>query len=201
MPDRTQIGPSVDAELWQRFRENVKERKGTVRGNLGGELENAIRQYLGDEPAPAMRRFDQRLARIEDSLGVAEADGGIDTFDAPEHTHAPTEQQSTTPDEKPAANAATEKKVQWLAVQVEDEVTEDFQEIHPAVLKNVVKECYGFRSDTAKRYIDELKDHFNLVENPDDNYPTLVTESEHDRILKEQREQRKQDAEEEIDNL
>jgi len=87
--DRKRISPRVDADLWQEFRDSVEERKGQTRGVLGDELENAIRQYLGKHESPALTRMDKRLNRIEQEIGAAPTDGGVDTLSDDEHTHAP----------------------------------------------------------------------------------------------------------------
>lgn len=197
MSDRSQIGPAVDADLWQRFREDVKARKGQVRGVLGDELENAIRDYLSDGPDPEMRRFNQRLARIEEAVGVSSADGGTHTLPDDSHTHAPTDDTERVPDEKPSPNAPTEKKVRWLAAQIRKDVGENFEEVHPTVLREVVKDTYGFRRDTAKRYVEELREYFDLVEHPGD-YPTLVTHDRREDWIKQQRQEREKAAEEEV---
>lgn len=158
MPDRVQIGPAVDAKLWKRFREDVKSRTGTVRGNLGRELENAIREYLKDGPTASEQRMLERLGRIESAVGAAQADGGTHTVDAEPHTHAPSE--------KPAANAPTERKVEYLAERVREDHGGDFDEVARSVLIDTVKSEYGFRSDTAKRYVGELVEHFELEAHP-----------------------------------
>jgi len=195
MSDRTQIGPAVDADLWRRFREDVKARKGQVRGVLGDELETAIRQYLRDEPSPTEQRIDARLARLEDAIGVTSADGGTDTRDAAGHTHAPSRIDDAR-EEKPGANAATEKKVVYLAERVlEQEVPQsrEIQQVARDRLREVVKDEYGFRRDTAKRYVAELVDHFDLHEHPYAD-GILVSESEYQEIV----EQRREDIEAEV---
>lgn len=192
MSERVQIGPAVNAKLWKRLREDVKARKGTVRGNLGTELDNAIRQYLRDGPTPAERKMLDRLERIEANLGTLPADGGADTSHPEPHTHAPTE--------KPAANAATEKKVAYLAECVLDrEVpnTREITSIPRSVLVETVKDEYGFRSDTARRYVEELIDHFDLRDHPQAD-GVLVTAEREAELIEQQSEQAKADAEESL---
>jgi hypothetical protein len=197
MSDRTQIGPSVDAGLWQEFREDVKARKGAVRGNLGTELDKALREYLSDSPRPTERRIDARLTRIEDALGVAEFDGGVDTSEPVEHTHAPTE--------KPAANAATDKKTRWLARRLTAEVRggpdkEPPIEVSRDTIREVVKDEYGFRRDTAKRYVVELIDHLGYVSDP--RADTLVcTPDRRDELLADRRDGAADDANNKMDSI
>jgi hypothetical protein len=185
MSDRKRISPRVDADLWQEFRDSVEERKGQTRGVLGDELENAIRQYLGKHQSPALTRMDKRLNRIEQEIGAAPTDGGVDTVSGDEHTHAPSR---LNPDEKPAANAATEKKVAYLAGCVLDEEVPHERELDMIprdTLVSVVKDEYGFRADTAKRYVDSLIDYFDLKDHPH-NDTLLVSEDRHAEILRQE---------------
>lgn len=193
MPDRVQIGPKVDASLWQRLRNDVEERKGGVRGNLGDELDNAIREYLRDEERPVDQRIEKRIARIEEAVGAAPTDGGTDTFDRPEHTHAPTE----APTERPAANTSTDKKIAWLAKCLRDRHGEGFEEIARGDIVDVVKDEYGFRSDTAKRYVENLIDHFDLMTHPATD-KVLVTDDRHEQIQENRREGLHKEAQDEF---
>jgi len=190
--DRKRISPRVDADLWQEFRDSVEERKGQTRGVLGDELENAIRQYLGEHESPALARMDKRLNRIEQEIGAAPTDGGVDTVSGDEHTHAPSR---LNPDEKPPANAATEKKVAYLAGCVLDEEVPHERELDMVprdTLVSVVKDEYGFRADTAKRYVDSLIDYFDLKDHPN-NDALLVSEDRHAEILRQEADEQLED--------
>ena len=197
MSNREKIGPRVDAQLWQQFREDVQERKGQTRGVIGDELENAIREYLRDDDRPVDRRIEKRIARIEEAVGAAPTDGGVDTFDRDEHTHAPSRLNVT---EKPSANAATDKKVAYLAKTIRDEHSGEFKEIPRRVLVETVKDEYAFRSDTAKRYVERLVDHFDLYDHPKVD-GILVTDARRQEIIEQQREQAREHAETELENL
>jgi len=198
MSDTKRIGVEVDEQLWQEFREEVKRRKGRTSGVLASELENAIRQYIytGEDrdTSDLLREIEERTRRIENHVGGVNSDGGADTSDAPEHTHAPT---PSPPEEKPAANAATEKKIRYLAACVRERVAggrdKDFREVPKDVLRDVVKDEYGFRSDTAKRYVDQLRDHFGLVDHPTAG-PLLVTPDRREELLQ-------QDASDTLEDL
>jgi hypothetical protein len=192
--DRTQIGPTVDAALWREFRENVKDRKGHTRGALGDELENAIREYIRDGSTPTERRIEKRIARIEQAVGAAPTDGGVDAFDSEEHTHAPSRLDVT---EKPSANAATDKKVAYLTECVEEKATEDPDELPRKLLVETVKEEYGFRSDTAKRYVEHLVEEFGLVAHPEID-GMLVSAEKKDTLVEQRREEIKEQAEEKL---
>lgn len=189
MSDRTRIGPAVDAKLWERFRQDVKSRKGTIRGNLGNELDKALREYLNDETNPTERRIDQRLSRIEEAVGIATADGGVDTSQSDSHTHAPPEPDAA-PAEKPAANAATDKKIAWLSEQlIQQEVpnSRDLTEVPRDAVRELVVTEYGFRKDTAKRYVEMLQDEFDLVTHPQ-NDKVLMTQDRREELIRERME-------------
>jgi len=185
MSDREKVGVRVDANLWQQFRQNVEDRHGYTRGVLGKEVDAALRQYLNEGAHPELQRANAKLTRIENALGVADADGGTDTLGAQSHTHAPA---APTVTDKPAANTATDKKVEYLAhcvlekeVQGEDEL----RSVPRSSLIEVVKEEYGFRSDTAKRYVERLVEYFDLLTHPH-NSDLYVTEAEKRELLEQE---------------
>jgi len=189
----------ISKEEYARFKQFVQDTHGMTRGHLKTEIENALREYRKpDNSRDALSRIEDDVATIKATLATAEADGGsvVDTSQDEIHTHAPTD---SVPSEKPKPNSATEKKVRWLAAEVEAEVGEDFNQVLPEVLRETVKDAYGFRRDTAQRYVEELREHFDLVEHPGD-YPTLVTQEYADEWDAEQREQREAEAREEVDD-
>jgi len=193
MSERVQVGPKVDEELWNRLREDVRERKGAVRGNLGDALDNAIREYLRDEERPVDHRIEKRIARIEEAVGAAPTDGGTHTLPEREHTHTRTQ----TPTQKPPSNTATEKKVAWLAKCLRDNHGDNFQEVTRDDLRDVIKSEYGFRRDTAKRYVEHLVDHFDLMTHPATD-KVLVTEERHEQIIEKRREGLHKEAQDEF---
>jgi hypothetical protein len=195
MSERKKIGPRVDEHLWKRFREAVKDEKGGTKNHVGRELETAMRLYLGNESEVSAVQMNQRLARIEAAVGVAESDGGTSTVSTPEHTRAPSR---IDPDERPAANAATEKKVAWLASQLTDEIGDGFKEVPRSELVELVKDEYDFRVDTAKRYVDRLADHFDLQQHPKID-SVLVTPERYEELVEERREELREEASEELE--
>jgi len=192
MSDEKQPGVKIDADLWERFRNDIEARKGAIRGHLKTELENALRQYMGDGEPSSARMIDNRLSRIENHMGIAGTDGGTTHASEPENTHT---RQTRVPDTKPSANSATEKKVAWLASCVRDTAASDgeLREVARKVLKDTVKEEYGFRKDTAKRYVGELVDYFNLTEHPEAGDALLVTEDRRAEILRQEADEQLED--------
>jgi hypothetical protein len=187
MSETTQPGTEIDRQLWERFRNDIKERKGVVRGNLRHELETAIREYLRADTSPSEERIEKRLARIEEAVGAAPTDGGTHTLPEREDTHT---RDESYPTDRPAPNCATEKKVRYLAGCVIDREGVDEEappEIPRVRLIEIVKDEYGFRSDTAKRYVERLIDHFDYIDHPvaDD---VLATPERRDTIIQQRRE-------------
>ena len=199
MSDRVQPGVKIDARLWEQFRNEVKQRSGGIRGHVRSELETALRLYIADESEVSAVQVNRRLGRIESELGIASADGGADTLGAESHTHAPSGYDPET-DGKPSANASTDKKVAYLAAQIEADVGENFEEITRTKLKDTVKDEYGFRKDTAKRYVERLVDHFDLVDHPTID-PLLVTQAKRETIIEQRREELETEADAELDEV
>lgn len=201
MSDKVQLGLRVDRELYEEFKERVRERRGRWQGVGGDEMENAIRHYLrfgADKPLPdQLAEFNARLERIEGAVGTAEADGGTDTSSEQSHTHTP----QPAPTERPDPQAATERKVRWLAECVIDEVVPKSKELDSVpkdTLRDIVKDEYGFRSDTAKRYVDELIDRFGLLEHPTAD-GIYVSEAMQETIIERKREQAREEATEKLE--
>lgn len=203
--ERVQIGPTIPKPLWEKFRQRVKDRHGKVRGSLGDELENAIRMYVehGSDKSVAgqLAEMNQRLQRLEGANGTAEADGGVDTSGPTPHAHAPSRLEV---DEKPPANGPTDEKVAYLRQQVTDQtsvVADEPGMIPRRKLREVVKDEYGFRRDTAKRYVGELVDALGLVDHPDPEYDLLVTEPKREEIVAEREAERREAAAEDADEV
>lgn len=202
MSDKVQLGLRVDRELYEEFKERVRERRGRWQGVGGDEMENAIRHYLrfgADKPLPdQLAEFNARLERIEGAVGTAESDGGTDTIPTDSHTHTP----DTEITERPDPQAATERKVRWLAKCVIDEVvpkSKELDSVPKSTLQEIVKDEYGFRSDTAKRYVDELIDHFELSAHPTADGIYVSAEMK-ETIIERKREQAREEADSTLNN-
>lgn len=192
MSDEVQPGTKIDADVWEQFREEVRERHGVVRGHLKTELENALRQYSGDAVSPDAN-VDRRLARIEAELGVGATDGGTQTSESAEDTHTPTD----LPEEKPHPNTSAKKKIKWIAAEYRRVYGQDNLTLHKVVhgnLKELIDDAYGFADDerTAK-YISDVVDHLGMAQHPkwDHKY---IPEERREEILAEQEEKRRKEA-------
>lgn len=69
---KVQPGVSVSRETWERFRQNVKQRRGRVNGVLSAELEDAIEAYLdgaeGGDVTDELRRLREDVKDIHDEV-------------------------------------------------------------------------------------------------------------------------------------
>jgi len=80
----TQPGVQVKKSLWERFRDDVESRRGTVHGNLSHELETAIQEYLnasqGGDTHDRLRRLEEQTEEILTHLDAEDdSDGGTDS--------------------------------------------------------------------------------------------------------------------------
>ena len=168
MPETKQPGTEIDAALWERFREDVERRHGSIRGNLRNELETAIREYLrvSDEATP--RQLDERLQRIEAAVGAAPTDGG--TPSTAEHTH--------TPQSKPGDKSSRSKKVEYL---IDQKYDRDGGSLTAETIEDDVKQMYGFGDRTAPKYVQLVVDKLGAKRHPN-NQNLIVWGEMEDRI-------------------
>jgi len=196
-----QPGVKIDADVWEAFREEVRERHGVVRGHLKTELENALRQYSGDAGSNGID-IERRLARIEAEVGVEATDGGTDTSEPSECTHTP-EQSLEAPDDRPHPQAATKQKVLWLAECVLDAecVTQsNLSMTHEDTVREVIQDEYDFKADTAADYVEKVTEALGLVDHPS-NDVLFVTEEKREELIEKQREQTRQEAKQRTEDL
>lgn len=196
MSDEVQPGTKIDADVWEQFREEVRERHGVVRGHLKTELENALRQYSGDA-GTTDADIERRLARIEAQVGVGVADGGADTSEPAEDTHTP----NGVPEEKPHRNTGKKPKVLWLAEQViraEVPNSRNLKMIPRPKIRAVIDEEYGFDDERAANYVEKVIDELDLRQHPT-NDVVYVSQDKYDKVVEEERQKRRDEAAKETD--
>jgi hypothetical protein len=80
---KVQPGVKVSETLWERFRQDVTKRRGTVHGNLSRELENAIEAYLdgskGGDMTDELRRLREEVETIRGAVLESGGSGGADS--------------------------------------------------------------------------------------------------------------------------
>jgi len=192
--DEKQPGVKIDADVWEQFRAEVRERHGVVRGHLKTELENALRQYSGDT-GPTGVDIERRLARIEAQVGVEATDGGTDTSEPPECTHTP-EQSLEAPDDRPHPQAATKQKVKWLAdcvLDAEGVAQTELSMTHEDTIREVIQTEYDFKAETAADYVEKVTEALGLVEHPFKDV-LYVTEQKAEELIEKRREQERESA-------
>ena len=167
MAQRVQPGGRVDEATYERFREFVKQQHGAVRGNLGRELEKAMRERMDvANGRDSMTRIENDVATIKAMLADADADGGAvaPTPSEPSDTHA----RETT---KPAANQPRADKIDYLIeIYLDRNATEDGGVLVEGQVQSIVKDEYAFDDEILDDYVeavyDRVKDRFPVEPHP-----------------------------------
>lgn len=188
MSDRVQVGVEVDAELWEELRNDVRERKGKVRGVLGDELDNAIQHYLYNGPDRStpqqLNDIEARLNRIEGAVGVEATDGGLDTSTTAEDTHTPDQSDN----DKPHQNTGRKKKIEWLAAEYRRQYANDNDTLYKATagnVKDLIDEEYAFaEEERTANYVSDVLDELGMVQHPKWDH-RHVTEERYQEIVEE----------------
>lgn len=142
----TQPGVRVNQHLWEQFRQDVRERKGTVRGHLKSELETALREYLD---ASDGGDTNDRLRRIENKLELIQT--VID------------EQDKNKKDTN--VSRETEKKLRKIREQIERE-TDGSPKVHDEVVELAIRDNAGGSDPTLRRYKKLLQQDRELFDHP-----------------------------------
>jgi Mg/Co/Ni transporter MgtE len=59
-PDRTKIGVRLREDVWEEFREHVRENRGQVREALGNEVEEALLAHMdADKHSELLKELDE----------------------------------------------------------------------------------------------------------------------------------------------
>ena len=90
MGDRRKLNCRVDEDVISDFRGFVEDKKGKVRGELGREVENALREYMDRDRYARIEEEQEAMNEKLDAALAALAEGG-------EHTHT----GSATPQSQP----------------------------------------------------------------------------------------------------
>lgn len=201
MSEDVQPGTKIDADVWEQFREAVRDRHGVVRGHLKTELENALREYSGNT-GTSDADIERRLARIEAEVGVEATDGGLDTSEPDRCTHTP-EQALEAPDERPHPQSATKQKVLWLAdrvLEAESVSQTELNMTHEDTVREVIQDEYDFKADTAADYVEKVTEALGLVVHPSKEV-LYVTEAKREELIEKQRQQTRQEAQQRSEKL
>jgi len=144
--DRKQVGAAVDPDVWQAFREDVKDRRGGVRGKLGEELDRALRAYIdashGGDVTDRLARVESRLDRVVEAVensGGKKQDSGV--------------------------SATVENRLQKIRETIE-EASDGAPRVHEDVVEMAIKQVAGKSRPTLRQYKDLLTDERDLFPDP-----------------------------------
>ena len=154
--DKVQPTP-ISEEEYVRFKQFVQDTHGTVRGHLSTELENALREYRQpSNEQDAIHRIEDDVATIKAHLATPEADGGT----APSEPEVPARAKS----DKPHSNAPRSEKVEWFLGEYYDG---DGGTIVVGVLKDQLKDEFGFTDGVIAEYVDMVLAELDAVTHPE----------------------------------
>jgi hypothetical protein len=167
MGERIQPGGRVDRETYEQFKQFVKNQYGSVRGNLGRELEKAMSERMSAAKGPdTLTRIENDVATIKAVVADAEHDGGESppTVDSSESARA----RSTNDTDKPAPNQPRGEKIDWIIETMG--LNNDSGSVHPDALRNMIESEYNFKDSTVNDYIDAIVTKLSAVQIDDDVY-------------------------------
>jgi len=161
--DRIQPGAKIDERLWRRFRQDVEDRCGTVRGHLGSELENAITEYIdashGGDVNDRLRRLEQEMGNVQDTLG--------DIHDG----------QQAQKEKTSGPSATTLNRLDDIDARIQQEAG-DASKVHESVINAAIEDVAGTSAPTLRRYKQMLKERHVAFENPHENSDTWFVDED-----------------------
>jgi len=144
----TQRPPRVDKALLDRFKADVKDRHGRLRGNYSSELENAIEAYLdasdGGDTNDRLARLEQQVGEIHGEVcgsGQKNKNGVSDT------------------------SSTTEKRLANIKASLRTELDGSVK-AHNEVVEKTIRDHAGSSKPTLRRYKKLLKQDRELFQHP-----------------------------------
>lgn len=142
----TQPGVRVNKALWQEFRDDIRDRKGVVKGHMKSELETALREYInasqGGDTHDRLRRMENTLETIEASV---------------------VEQDKKKKDS--GVSSEVENKLREVRNQIERE-TDGSPKVHDEVVELAIRDNAGTSAPTLRKYKELLQQDRELFEHP-----------------------------------
>lgn len=189
MVETVQPGAEMEESTYKRLKDLTEELDGSLRGNLGRRLTEAVEMYCeqlegGDLPPDRGDRIEsdistinrniaelrQRVEEIDEGNDSPEADGGAYTLLSDQNTdgHRDDDGSSTDdeiPDSKPHGRDTRRAKAKWLASQLKDKPV-----IHAEYdLGELIDDEYGFDEDTRETLIQLTMNRLPHVQHPGEN--------------------------------
>jgi len=147
MPSDTQRPPPVRKELLERFKDDVRERYGKVRGHYGTELERAIESYL---EASKGGDVTHRLEQIENDL--ADIKGALS-------------EQPTEKEKRSGSKTVTEKRLEEIKETIREE-SGDQPKVNEMIVNKAIREIAGSSDQTVEKYHRLLREDNELFDHP-----------------------------------
>lgn len=146
----TQRPPPIDKGLLERFKEDVRERRGKLRGNYGTELERAIEAYLDRSNGGDT---DYRLECIEGEL--EDIKGMLSENDGKRKKESGVTNGGST----------TDKRIRQINTTITEE-NGNQPKVHEQVVEMAIREHAGSSDPTIRRYKELLKQDQELFDHP-----------------------------------
>ena len=156
--DLTQPGTNISRKVWERFRQDVKERRGGVRGHLRSELENAINAYI---QASEGGDVNDRLRRLESQM---------------EEVHScVTDERKKNKDSD--VSQTVKNRLQSIESQIQREIG-DADKAHVSVVNKAIEDNAGSSRPTLERYKEMLEQRHIAHEWPSEDSDTWWFDNE-----------------------
>jgi len=144
--DTKQIGVRLNREVWRAFRQDVKERNGTVRGQLKPAVENALQEYMdashGGDVSDRLTRLEEQMDRVVTLV----------------------EQIDAKKQDSDVSNTV-ENRIDKIIETVESEA-EGAPRVHDSVVEMAIKQHAGQSDPTIGKYKDLLQEQHFAFEDP-----------------------------------
>jgi hypothetical protein len=155
MPDnQTQPGVKISDSLWQRFRDDVEARRGSIRGHLSHEVENALAEYLnaseGGDTHDRLRRIEQKLDELE----------------AP----TPTDSEADSDGDPDSVSKTTDKRISEIMSDVRERAAElGSKRVPESDVEAAIERNAGTSYKTIRRYKRLLQNQRELFAHPEND--------------------------------
>ena len=156
--DLTQPGTNISRKVWERFRQDVKERRGGVRGHLRSELENAINAYI---QASEGGDVNDRLRRLESQMGEVHS--------------CVTDERKKNKDSD--VSQTVKNRLQSIESQIQREIG-DADKAHVSVVNKAIEDNAGSSRPTLERYKEMLEQRHIAHEWPSEDSDTWWFDNE-----------------------
>lgn len=158
--------PPVSEHLRDRFRQDVRERCGGVKGHYRHEVEQALRAYLRADEGGDVH---DRLRRIENRLDDLAGEGEGDAEGASEG--------KTKKDRDVSPGPKTKRRLDDIEAQIQRDAG-DSAKVHESIVNQAIEDNAGSSGPTLRRYKEMLKQRRIAFEHPSEASPTWFVDAE-----------------------